>query len=787
MTEEEIVAVVHALHRPDTASAAIEALRGSTHPAAIAGLVECICDPGPARETTAALEALASADGPIVAEAIVFALRSPHSSVRVSALHELRRRKIRNVPECRRILERDESWLVRRAALHAISQEPEPGRWAVLAAADDPHWRVRHALVRVLLRWSEDAEGRESIRERLARLPAGSRVHGVSAYLAHRWGDSHSMPPASVDPFASIPFWDWDDAVLLGELERKSDEEMRESLAHLPILLIHGDERVRSIAAKALRKWGERTHLVRVAGLLDEPRHEGATAVRKLLNELGGDRIEDLARGLLHAPDASPGQLAWAIDQVEDAFPAAVEETRLGELIAEWRAQSVPVRASFARLAGRWPKALAEAMLGDVDEVAAEAIASATRLNLSIDSEALHRMTSSDSVDVRCAVAASSVSANTALRLVKDADVRVRATLAQTLRSREEPWAAEMRRTLQEDANPLVRAAAMTTERAAQIVANPSNELSRHVLEAACRSAKTPVWKLPKPVAWTPPSSPKSECESVTLRPAIVPERRLLGPGGLEVTPLGISGHYGLPVAGFARAYEAGVNLMFWEPNYGTMTDFFARIAASDRRAIHAVAGTFEADDRRVERDVERALRSLRVERLAIFLVFWMQSWKRISAGLCERLERLRDQGKIASFGLSTHSWDLAGQALAAGWDPIMVRHNAAHRRAETHVFPKVLERGVRVLTFSNTCYGRLLEPRGGLPGASAADCYRYTLRQPAVAACFSAPATLAQLDENLDALRDPAISDKQVRSLEEIGDRLYEEETIFRNCIRFA
>jgi aryl-alcohol dehydrogenase-like predicted oxidoreductase len=248
---------------------------------------------------------------------------------------------------------------------------------------------------------------------------------------------------------------------------------------------------------------------------------------------------------------------------------------------------------------------------------------------------------------------------------------------------------------------------------------------------------------------------------------------------------MGISGHYGLPVEGFVRAFETGINLMFWEPNYRTLTEFLSRITPADRGSIHLLAGTFEADGSRIERDAQRVLRALKVEQIAIFLLFWVQSWDRVTPDVCETLERLQAEGTIGAYGLSTHSRPLAVEALEAGWDPVMVRHSAAHRGAEQQIFPRAAELGASLITFSNTCYGRLLEPRDGWSPPSAADCYRYTLMQPGVRACLSAPASLAQLEQNLAALHDPTLADERRQYLEAFGARLYEEETLFRRFVR--
>ncbi len=124
-------------------------------------------------------------------------------------------------------------------------------------------------------------------------------------------------------------------------------------------------------------------------------------------------------------------------------------------------------------------------------------------------------------------------------------------------------------------------------------------------------------------------------------------------------------------------------------------------------------------------------------------------------------------------------------EAMARGWDPVMVRHSAAHRGTETEVFPQALAHGTSLLTFNNTCYGRLLQPHGALPAPSAADCYRYTLAQPAVTACLSAPATLAQLEENLSVLHEPTLPPERRERLLAQGDRVYREDTIFKSLVR--
>ncbi len=250
------------------------------------------------------------------------------------------------------------------------------------------------------------------------------------------------------------------------------------------------------------------------------------------------------------------------------------------------------------------------------------------------------------------------------------------------------------------------------------------------------------------------------------------------------MAPLGISGHYGLPVEGFIRAIEEGVNVFFWEPNYATLTQFASQLESSHRRKLHFLAGTFEAEPKAIRRDVERALRHLKLECLDLFLLFWTRSWARIDDDVLRVLESMKEKGMISLFSLSTHSRPLALEAMDQGWNPIMVRHSAAHRKAEQEILPKAVETGTSIITFNNTCYGRMMTLSPGEPPRPS-DCYRYTLAQPGVTLCLSAPATMEELEENLNALRNPTLSFDQMQRLREQGDVVYREDTIFRQLVR--
>ena len=86
-----------------------------------------------------------------------------------------------------------------------------------------------------------------------------------------------------------------------------------------------------------------------------------------------------------------------------------------------------------------------------------------------------------------------------------------------------------------------------------------------------------------------------------------------------------------------------------------------------------------------------------------------------------------------------------------------------------------------RLIAFSSLCYGRLLRD-----GVRAEDCYRYSLSFPEVGAVLSAPASRAELRENLAVLEDQALSAERRSLLLATGERLYRQQQDFAAGVRW-
>lgn len=336
------------------------------------------------------------------------------------------------------------------------------------------------------------------------------------------------------------------------------------------------------------------------------------------------------------------------------------------------------------------------------------------------------------------------------------------------------------------------RRSSLSKERAEELVASPTLESSWLVLREACRMLKQPltvIAPLRRPLPRKNEASSANAPCSMAVHEQDVPQETLSCPqvpfGDLKipVSRMGLSGHYRLPEQGFALALDCGINLTFWEPNYDTMTRFFRSLSAEKRSRVHVIAGSFAADAKSIRADVERTLRSLRVDCLTLFMLFWVRSWQRLTDEVRDVLAAMREEGKIRMHGLSTHNRQLAVKAIEEHWNPVMVRHSIAHRGAEKTVFPVAIEHGTSIITFNNTCYGRLLEPVSRSTAPTAAECYRYTLNHPAVSCCLTAPSNVEQLQHNLSAFE--SAWNPQRKDLLEHGDLVYEQDRYFRISVR--
>ena len=242
-----------------------------------------------------------------------------------------------------------------------------------------------------------------------------------------------------------------------------------------------------------------------------------------------------------------------------------------------------------------------------------------------------------------------------------------------------------------------------------------------------------------------------------------------------RVFPLGLATNYGLDGRGFAKALDHGVNYIFWTAlRSGDITPVLVEKLKADReRYVIATGPTVGWFGGSYRRGVEKALKTLKVDYLDVFHLFWLGVASALTEGTMSELQKLKEEGKIRAIGTSIHDRERAGRlAEDSPIDLFMIRYNAAHPGAERDIFPHLAKRNPSLVAYTATSWRKLLKRPSQWTGAvaTAGDCYRFCLSSPHVDVVLSGPANEQQLDENLAALRKGPLSDDEMAWMRAFG-----------------
>jgi predicted aldo/keto reductase-like oxidoreductase len=226
---------------------------------------------------------------------------------------------------------------------------------------------------------------------------------------------------------------------------------------------------------------------------------------------------------------------------------------------------------------------------------------------------------------------------------------------------------------------------------------------------------------------------------------------------GKRVFRLGLAANYGIDERGVRAAMDRGVNTFLWTARAGGLKNPL-REALAGRRDELALIGFAQIGwfGWGVRRGAEGLLRQLKVDYLDTYLLGWLGVGSSWSSATERELVHLRESGKVRSIGVSIHDRVRAGKLAAESpLDLLMVRYNAAHPGAEREIFPSKRDTTPSVLAYTATSWRKLLKRPKGWSGQvmTAGDCYRFQLSNPNVDLALMAPATEAQMNENLDGL----------------------------------
>ena len=256
----------------------------------------------------------------------------------------------------------------------------------------------------------------------------------------------------------------------------------------------------------------------------------------------------------------------------------------------------------------------------------------------------------------------------------------------------------------------------------------------------------------------------------------------ILGRTGLRVGRLGIASGYGAPTAAIEEAFERGCNYFTW----GTVIKGYKPqmrqalkniVAKGQRDRLVLAMFTYAHNNFFTERLLVRGLESAGLDHADVLILGYFS--RRPSRRLIDGALRMKEKGFVRFIGLSSHSRKLLGELGRDGeFDVLHLRYNAAHRGAETDIFPFLSgEKRPGTVAFTATRWGKLLNPKKMPPGEkppTAADCYRFVLSHPAVDVCLSGVKTAEQMRENLAVLDAGPMSADELARMRRIGDHVH-------------
>lgn len=272
-----------------------------------------------------------------------------------------------------------------------------------------------------------------------------------------------------------------------------------------------------------------------------------------------------------------------------------------------------------------------------------------------------------------------------------------------------------------------------------------------------------------------------------TLSTSVFSEPVTLGRTGLRVGRLGVGASYGVPAAPLERAFhEHGMNYFYWGSmrRHG-MRDAIRSISRTNRDDLVVVLQSYDRTGVLMRPLHERGLRALGIDRADVLLLGWHDSYP--SRRVIDAAMGLKEDGLIRFIAVSGHERSLyARYADEARRDPaafpfdiLMFRYNAAHRGAESEIFPHLDEGTERpgVTCYTATRWGKLLDPRkmpSGERPLTAAECYRFVLSNPKVDLCMTGPRNAAQLEAACAALAAGPLDEDEMERVRRIGDHVH-------------
>ena len=254
-----------------------------------------------------------------------------------------------------------------------------------------------------------------------------------------------------------------------------------------------------------------------------------------------------------------------------------------------------------------------------------------------------------------------------------------------------------------------------------------------------------------------------------------------LGKLGGAVCRLGLSASYRPGRAAIHRAIDEGIDYFFFYGFDTQMTGVLREAIGSRRDRFILATGAYNyiITHQNLRRTLEKRLRQTRAEYIDVFHFLGVTKPKQFTPQVRDELQAIRESGLVRAVSMSCHDRKFAVQMAREGvLDAMMIRYNAAHRGAETEIFPNLPESNPAVVSYTATRWSYLVRRPRGYPQEArvptAGMCYRFALSNPAVHVCLTAPSNLRQFQENLAEVRRGPLDEDEMKFMRAFGDVVY-------------
>jgi predicted aldo/keto reductase-like oxidoreductase len=228
---------------------------------------------------------------------------------------------------------------------------------------------------------------------------------------------------------------------------------------------------------------------------------------------------------------------------------------------------------------------------------------------------------------------------------------------------------------------------------------------------------------------------------------------------------------------------DAGVNFLNWPGSPDYLSRAVATLPAARRDTLFLCVQLEARTAAEADTELAGILKELNTDHVDVLTFYYVEAadeWEQIAGtgSALEYCQKAREQGKVRLLGVTSHQRPLATRIAKTGLiDMLMIRYNAAHRGAETEIFPVTQKLNMPLVAYTCLRWGALLEstPESppGFEAPAAPAWYRFALSHPAVHVALTAPQDRRDLEENLKVLQLGPLTAGEWRALAEHGAKV--------------